>query len=259
VRGLEGRVAIVTGGTGLIGGAVARRLISEGAVVAVTSRKLERSNAWVRAHEEPTSGRLFAAELDLSAPASIAGTVERISAALGPPTILVAAASLREALSADPDADLAGRFERLFGVDVAGHYLCAREMVEALAGSQPASVVFLSSIYAHAGVDPRIYPDGMAGTPPQYAAVKAGVDGLVRYLAAAWGSRGVRVNAVVGGGVENPARQSADFVSRYRAKTMLGRMARADELASAVAFLASDDASYITGSALFVDGGFTSW
>lgn len=259
MKGLERRVAIVTGGTGLIGGAVARRLASEGAVVAVTSRTLDRASAWVHANEESSSGRLFAAEVDLAKPATIASSVERISAALGPPTILVGAASLREALGIGPDPDLAGRFERLFGVDVAGHYLFAREMVERLPASHPASLVFLSSIYAHVGVDPRIYPDGMVATPPQYAAVKAGVDALVRYLAAAWGPRGVRVNAVVGGGVENPARQSAEFVSRYGAKTMLGRLARADEIAAAVAFLASDEASYITGSSLLVDGGFTSW
>ena len=71
--------------------------------------------------------------------------------------------------------------------------------------------------------------------------------------------RGIRVNAVIAGGVESPGRQSAKFRAAYGRKTMLRRMARVEEIASAVAFLASDDASYITGAALAVDGGYTAW
>jgi NAD(P)-dependent dehydrogenase (short-subunit alcohol dehydrogenase family) len=99
----------------------------------------------------------------------------------------------------------------------------------------------------------------MAPTPVTYAATKSAISGLVAYLAATWREQGVRVNAVVAGGVARPDRQPGDFARRYAAKTMLGRMARPDEIAAAVAFLASDDSSYVTATTLTVDGGFTRW
>jgi NAD(P)-dependent dehydrogenase (short-subunit alcohol dehydrogenase family) len=99
----------------------------------------------------------------------------------------------------------------------------------------------------------------MTPTPVQYSAVKAAAEGATRWLAAAWGERGVRVNALVAGGVASKQRQSSEFVKRYSEKTMLCRMALADEVASAAAFLASDEASYITGHCLVVDGGLTAW
>jgi NAD(P)-dependent dehydrogenase (short-subunit alcohol dehydrogenase family) len=252
VNGLSGKTALVTGGTGVIGGAVALRLAAEGATVAVASRSLERSTAWVT-RQAAVSGRLVPCAVELMDPAGLPRALDAVVAAAGTPTVLVCAASTRDALGPD-----LANFTRLLQIDLVGHYECARLLVERLAGGT-ASVVFLSSVYAHAGVDPRIYPAGMAGTPAQYVAVKAGVEGLVRYLAAAWGSRGVRVNAVVAGGVRNPQRQNDEFVRRYSAKTMLGRLAEADEIAAAAAFLASDDASYVTGTSLVVDGGLTSW
>jgi NAD(P)-dependent dehydrogenase (short-subunit alcohol dehydrogenase family) len=99
----------------------------------------------------------------------------------------------------------------------------------------------------------------MLPTPVQYAAVKAAAEGATRWLAAMWGERGVRVNALVPGGVASTQRQSEEFVKRYSEKTMLRRMATAEEVASAAAFLASDEASYITGQCLVVDGGLTAW
>jgi len=173
--------------------------------------------------------------------------------------VLVAAASRREDLAV-PSADLEhAHFEALFGTDVAGHYVCAREVVDRLAAGEGGSLVWLSSVYAARASDPRIYPPGMAPTPVQYGAVKAAVSGLVTHLAAQWGPRGVRVNAVMAGGVRSPARQPPEFAERYAGKTMLGRMGTADEVAAAVAFLASDEASYVTAACLLVDGGFSRW
>ena len=172
----------------------------------------------------------------------------------GAPRILVANASCREALESSFDRIAAQHFADLCAVDIAGHFLCAQQFAAALPKGESGSIVFLSSIYAIAGADPAI-----SSAPPQYGAAKGALLGLTRSLAARWGRRGIRVNAVIAGGVESPGRQSAKFRAAYGRKTMLRRMARAEEIASAVAFLASDDASYITGAALAVDGGYTAW
>lgn len=262
MKGIAGRTALVTGGTGLIGGEIARRLVDEGAKVIVASRTAEKADAWRSAQTPARLSNLRTCRLDLTDAASISRALDALAAAGDLPDILIAAASTREGL-ATPASELGhANFTGLFSSDIAGHYLCARGIVERRAGQDPAagaSFVWLSSIYADVGVDARIYPAGMAPTPITYAATKSAVRGLVRNLAAAWGGQGVRVNAVVSGGVQNPDRQPGDFAQRYAARTMLGRMARPEEIAAASVFLASHDASYITGASLCVDGGFTAW
>ncbi len=256
MRGLEGEVALVTGATGLIGGAVARRLAEEGAQVLVASRERERAEAWIAAAPGALRARLRPVALDLRDAAGIPAAM----AAAGPVTVLVAAASDRNALLGTPPAGpTAAQFAALFAADVAGHHACASALVEGLPAGRGASIVWLSSIYALVGPDPSVYPPGMAPSPVHYGAVKSAVGGLVANLAAAWGPLGVRVNALVAGGVRAEGRQPAPFVEAYARRTMLGRMASAEDVAAAAAFLASADAAYITGTALVVDGGLTAW
>src|SRR5262249_14356983 len=132
-------------------------------------------------------------------------------------------------------------------------------LVSKLPAGGAASFVLMSSIYGVVGVDHGIYPEGMAHTPVTYAAAKGATISMCRWLAALWGVRGVRVNAVIAGGVRSAQRQNEEFVRNYSSKTMLGRMAMPDEIANAVAFLASEESAYITGQCLAVDGGFTAW
>jgi NAD(P)-dependent dehydrogenase (short-subunit alcohol dehydrogenase family) len=255
VNGLKGRVALVTGATGLLGGAIARRLGAEQAIVAVTSRDLSKASKW--AAENESGGKYIPVQLDLADEKSIRECLQQIVGKAGVPTMIVANASLRDGIGSPFEKLTHDSFSGLFAVDIAGHVLLLRDAVSRLEG--PASIILVSSIYGQAGVDHRIYPEGMPPTPLQYAAVKAAVQGATRWLAGAWGDRGVRVNALVSGGIASHERQNAEFVRRYSEKTMLRRMANPDEVANAAAFLASDEASYITGQCLVVDGGFTAW
>lgn len=256
MKGLKNRVALVTGATGLLGGAIALRLAAEQATVAIASRDLGKAERWITQNKD--SGAYIPVQLDLADEHSINNCLKCIADHADIPTVLVANASLREGLSVPFEQLTHSSFTNLFGVDIAGHILMAQKIVNALNG-RPASVVFLSSIYAQVGPDRKIYPEGMSPAPVQYSAVKAAAEGTTRWLAAQWGNRGVRVNALVPGGIASPARQPPEFVKRYSDKTMLGRMATADEIASAAAFLASDEASYVTGHCLVVDGGLTAW
>ena len=248
---LRGEIAVVTGGSGLIGSAICRRLAGEGAVVIAASR----SAATDRSRPaRKSSGKIIPVVMDVTDERSVKTAFAEIVKRYSAPRILVANASCREALESSFDRIAAQHFADLCAVDIAGHFLCAQQFAAALPKDESGSIVFLSSIYAIAGADPEL-----SSAPPQYGAAKGALLGLTRSLAARWGRRGIRVNAVIAGGVEAPGRQSAKFRAAYRRKTMLRRMARAEEIASAVAFLASDDASYITGAALAVDGGYTAW
>jgi NAD(P)-dependent dehydrogenase (short-subunit alcohol dehydrogenase family) len=259
MKGLSDRVVLVTGGTGLLGTAIAQRFASAKATVAVASRRAEKADSWIRKEAAEDAARLVPLELDLADERSIELAFTKMVEQVGVPSILIANASLRDSLATSFDDLTYDNFSRLFEVDVAGHFLCARYMVERLAPDAPASIVFVSSIYALVGVDHSIYPVGMQPTPVPYATVKSGILGLTKYLAALWGRRGIRVNALVAGGVWSPTRQPEEFVFNYSRKTMLGRMATPEEIANAVAFLASEEASYITGECLVVDGGFSAW
>jgi NAD(P)-dependent dehydrogenase (short-subunit alcohol dehydrogenase family) len=255
VRGLQDRIALVTGATGILGRSIATRLAAEGATVVASSR--DRSKA-ERMLEQEKLKHSVAAQLDLSQAASITELVRRLSTAPGLPTIVVANATCRDGGFPSFHDITHESFFDLFKCDVAGHFLLVREILEALSG-KPASVVFLSSVYALVGVDHRIYPAELLATVPQYASAKAGAIAMARWLAAFFGSTGTRVNVVAAGGIASDRNSNEQFLERYSAKTMLGRMASADEIASAVAFLASDEASYITGECLVVDGGLSAW
>ena len=242
----RGQIAVVTGGSGLIGSAICRRLAGDGAVVIAASR-----------HPKPRQksvGKIVPVAMDLTDQSNVKAAFAEIVKRYGAPRVLVANASCREALESSFGRISPQDFAELCAVDIAGHFSCAQQLASALRKGQSGSIVFLSSIYAIAGADP-----GLSSAPPQYAAAKGALLGLTRSLAARWGKRGIRVNAVIAGGVEARERQSAKFRTAYGKKTMIGRMARAEEIASAVAFLASDDASYITGASLAVDGGYSAW
>jgi len=120
-------------------------------------------------------------------------------------------------------------------------------------------IVNISSIYGMSGVDQRIYSTSKLNSPVSYAASKGGIINLTRYLAAYWQKKNVRVNTLTLGGVQDNSYQTKQFIKKYSEKTILGRMAKKDEYEGAILFLLSDASSYMTGSNLVIDGGWTTW
>ena len=231
---LDGEVAVVTGAGQGLGAAIADALEAAGARVARTD----------------VEGADF--ELDVTDRASVERAVTEVAQKLGEPTILVNNAGLgrfgpSEALPEE-------HWQLVIDVDLTGVFRCSQVVGARMLAAGRGAIVNVASIAAQTG-----FPGRAA-----YCAAKAGVVALTRTLGSEWASRGVRVNAVAPGYVRTALVEhalEAGFLSEegVRWRTPAGRLADPAEIAKAVVFLASPDASYITGETLFVDGGYNAY
>lgn len=148
-------------------------------------------------------------------------------------------------------------FDKIMKVNVYGTFFCSKEVLKYMEKQDKGSIVNIGSIYGIVSSDPRIYSNSGRNSSEVYGASKAGIIQMTRYLAVHVKNKNIRINCVSPGGIFN--NQQDFFVKNYENKTPLGRMAHEDEIAKAILFLCSDNASYITGHNLIVDGGFTIW
>jgi NAD(P)-dependent dehydrogenase (short-subunit alcohol dehydrogenase family) len=238
-----GRVAVVTGAARGIGAATAHRLAAEGAAVALLDLdQPDETCATVTA----AGGRAVPIRCDVSSELAWADAVGRCRAELGPVDVLVNNAYTVEVLPAH-ELSLAS-WERQLTVNLTGAFLGVRACLDDLRRHRRGAVVLTSSVHALVGLPGR----------PAYAASKAGLTGLARQLAAEYGAD-LRVNSVLPGPVLTAAWDGIgpDERAASAAQTVLGRLGDPAEVAAAIAFLASDDASFVTGAALVVDGGWS--
>ncbi|HMJ77628.1 MAG TPA: SDR family oxidoreductase [Iamia sp.] len=260
---LDGQKALVTGGAGLLGEVFASALAGAGAAVTLLDVDAER----LAAVAERLAARRIdvdTAVVDITDEASVARVVQGAA----PFDVMVNGAAIDPKVS----ADAVGRGSALLGlttedfrasteVNLVGMFTCTREAVRAMEAHGRAGVIVnVASVYGVVAPDQRLYepPTGPAGAKPvDYPATKAGVIGLTRAAAAACGHLGIRVNALVPGGVR--AEQPEWFVDAYGRRTMLGRMAETDDLAGPLVFLCSDASRYMTAATLVVDGGLSQW
>ena len=242
---LSGRTALVTGASRGIGRASALALARMGAQVLVHYSSGVKEAEAVVAEIRKAGGRADAVGADLSAPDGAHKLARQVRAVVGDRLdILVANAGTSK--SATIEETTVEDFDRLFAVNVRAPFFLVQQLLPILGSG--GSVVLLSSLAAHATV----------GTLPAYAATKGAIDTLVKHFAAALGPRGIRVNAVAPGVVDT---DMSSFVKtdagRQAAVNMqaLPRVARAEDIGPVVAFLASDEARWITGDTVRVDGG----
>ncbi|MCJ0741503.1 SDR family oxidoreductase [Pedobacter montanisoli] len=136
-------------------------------------------------------------------------------------------------------------------------YIC-QQVLEIMKQQNSGAIVNIASIYGVVGNDFSLYQEYGGTSPAAYSAIKGGIINFSRYLASYYGKNNVRVNCVSPGGIIDEKQQHPSFIKRYSEKSPLGRMGRPEEIAPAISFLLSDDASFITGHNLMVDGGWTS-
>jgi NAD(P)-dependent dehydrogenase (short-subunit alcohol dehydrogenase family) len=253
MRGLSGKVAAVTGGGSGIGQAGALRLGEEGCSVAIIDRNREAADA-TAARIRAAGNSALAISADVGVEAQIAAAFDEVVANFGRLDILVANAGI---FSAERDGRVHGLdkavWDEIVGVNLTGMYLSCKYGVAAIRATAVVGCVVITGS-----------PTGILGCTPgsvAYSSSKGGVHGLARVMAADYAQDGIRVNVVVPGFTLSPIVHElvADpAVLEPLLRTIpLRRGARPEELAGAIAFLASDDASYMTGSLMFVDGGLS--
>jgi NAD(P)-dependent dehydrogenase (short-subunit alcohol dehydrogenase family) len=253
---LTGQDIWVVGGAGYLGQAVVTQLASLGARVLCADLG-DRAQVFVR--EKSLAGTVTPCTLDVGDSSAVAPFVASQIARRGVPHGLVnlACASTAKNLEELTEAD----FDQVNHGNLTATFLLARQMGQAMAEVGRGSIVLFSSMYGTVSPDPRIYEAPMNPNPIEYGVGKAGIQQMTRYLAVHWGTKGVRVNCISPGPFPNPNLQRDDpaFMARLGAKTALGRIGQAPEIAGSVSFLLSDAPSYFTGQNLAVDGGWTAW
>ena len=260
---LDGKVALVTGGAGILGQRFAQGLASAGAKVAVVD--LNESSAQDVASTIGAQAYGFAC--DVSDPESVRTCVDAVVSHFGRIDILHNNAATktndpRKFFTAFEDYSLE-TWREVMSVNIDGMFLMAQAAgKQLLRQGDGGTVIQTASIYGLVGPDPRIYEGseylgGPINTPAVYAASKAAVVGLTKWLATHWAQSGIRVNCIVPGGVSSG--QNSTFSEHYSSRVPLGRMARSDEMVPTLLYLASDASSYVTGQVLAVDGGWTCW
>lgn len=264
---LTGRVAIVTGGVGLLGAEFCRTLAEAGA--AVTIADLDGEAATKMAASLTQDGyRAQGQVTDVTSTESVKAMVAATLGAHGRLDILVNSAALDPKFDPQSQKSHTGSFEdyplelwqQALEVNLTGAMLCCQVALPLMLEQGSGAIINLSSIYGIAAPDQRLYQ--REGQSPQfkpvyYTVTKAGILGLTKYLAAYYAGKNIRVNALTPGGVYNG--HDDEFLQAYAARSVMGRMADKDEMNGALLFLASDASKYMTGANLIVDGGWTTW
>jgi NAD(P)-dependent dehydrogenase (short-subunit alcohol dehydrogenase family) len=273
IRGLfdlTGRVAVITGGAGLLGTKHGEAIALAGGTPVLVDIDLAAAQAKARKLSEQFGVPAAGFRADITQHKDVEALLIAILDRFGTVDILINNAANNPKVEGSPDRQWS-RFENFpiavweadLAVGITGAFLCCQVIGTELAGRGRGVIVNVASDLAVIAPDQRLYREGNAPDdqqpvkPVTYSVTKTALIGLTRYLATYWADRGVRVNAISPGGVYNG--QPEAFVQRLSHLIPMGRMARIDEYRGSILFLCSDASSYMTGTNLVIDGGRTCW
>ena len=248
---LKGKVALLTGGAGLYGRQMTAALCEAGATVYIASRNLE------KLQETADALGAKALQLDLDSEASITSVVETIYSECGRLDILINNAVTRCACT--KWADDMEYFDRSLHTNASAMFVLTKKAAEIMKKQRSGSIINIGSYMGLLGPNPVNYEGtdmfSYDTSSPIYFYEKGGIHNFTRWAASILGHWNIRVNCIAAGGFFN--NQPEEFVKRYSANTMLGRMANDEDMKGILVFLASDASAYLTGTVIPVDGGYS--
>jgi NAD(P)-dependent dehydrogenase (short-subunit alcohol dehydrogenase family) len=251
---LVNKTAVVTGGAGLLGKEVVTALAQAGAKVLILETDLEKAAIIV---DELNASKLYAqsVQFDITEIAKIQENIDKVWQSVKYIDIWVNCAYPRtKDWNTIVENITSESWQENVDMHLNSYSLTSKYIAEKMK-ERGGSIINVSSIYGTLGPDFSLYEGTKMTLPMAYAAIKGGIITVSKYLASYFGKYKVRVNTVCPGGIFD--NQDPLFVDRYNRKTPLNRMAKAEEVASTILFLASDAASYITGETIMVDGGWS--
>jgi NAD(P)-dependent dehydrogenase (short-subunit alcohol dehydrogenase family) len=264
---LTDRVAVVTGGAGFLGQQFSEALSEAGASVVVADINQKDADDYAAVLKDQ-GGTAMGAGIDVTDLDSVQALMERTISQYGRLDILVNSAALDPKFEGNSTEKHTTSFEEFplaswkeaLDVNLTGMFLTCQAAVKVMKDSGKGSIINICSTYGISGPDQRLYKslgEPRLYKPVYYTVSKAGVLGLTKYIATYYEGTEIRCNALTPGGVERGHDQA--FKDAYSSRTVMGRMAYPHEMKGAVVFLASEASSYMTGSNLVVDGGWTAW
>ena len=267
---LTGRVAVITGGTGLLGQQHAEAIACAGGIPVLADIRIGGVDPESPEWKERFGDQACALQTDITNPDSVKELLAKVLAKYGRVDILINNAANNPKMENKAEVEFSrlenfpvDQWEADLAVGLKGAFLCSQVIGTEMARRKQGVIVNVASDLAVIAPDQRLYrkpglPDEKQPVKPvTYSVVKTGLIGLTRYLATYWADSGIRVNAISPGGVYN--NQPDDFVKRLTQLIPLGRMANPNEYQAAILFLCSDASSYMTGTNLVIDGGRSCW
>lgn len=257
---LSGRIVIITGAAGNLGSKYAEGLTQAGANVVLADIDYATCKQLGKQLENKYSIKNLAIKLDLNDKSSIENMVSKTMKQFSKIDILINNAAYQgnsKSRKIKFENFPLNEWNKAVSVNLTGVFLTCQEVGKIMVKQKNGNIINISSTYGLVAPDQRIYGVSGQNAAAFYSATKAAIINLTRYLASYWNRTGIRVNSLSPGGVENS--QEANFIKNYSEKTILGRMAQKDEYIGSIIFLSSDASSYMTGSNLIVDGGWTAW